>query len=188
MVSYFDRQAREWDGFLSPRTTSHAIQAIERAGIHPGCSVLDVGAANGFLLPHLKRYGCTLYVGLELSTEMIKVFRSRHRTERILQADFEEGPDIDVVFDYVVVFNTFALFDDPRGAFRNARRYLVRGGAFVIENSPPRRELARWRREHNVRQPYLPDDEELESMCCDAGFAAPEVDDTDFFYCSARAL
>jgi 2-polyprenyl-3-methyl-5-hydroxy-6-metoxy-1,4-benzoquinol methylase len=107
--------------------------------LKPGGSMLDVGAGEGLLVDHLRIFGYSRYLGIDLSEAAIEQAAGR-RDERtaFLAADAEaftpEGKWDVIVFNECVYY-----FKDPIGTVERYKRYLADGGVMVVSMFRSRR-------------------------------------------------
>ena len=83
--SSWERVAGWYDGWVGPKGSRYheavAIPAVlELLDPRPGESILDVGAGQGVLAPHIVRRGAT-YAGVDASPRLIDMARRRHGRE-----------------------------------------------------------------------------------------------------------
>lgn len=107
--------------------------------LHPGGSVLDVGSGEGILLDHLKPFGVSRYLGIDLSEEAVKQGASRAGgPSSFLAADAEQyrptGRWDAIVFNECVYY-----FEDPVGTVLGYRDGLAEGGTFIVSTFRSRR-------------------------------------------------
>jgi SAM-dependent methyltransferase len=107
--------------------------------LHPGGSVLDVGSGEGLLLDHLKPFGFSRYLGVDLSEEAVR--QGAHRSDQtaaLLAADAEsyrpEGKWDAIVFNECVYY-----FEDPVGTVLRYRDSLAEGGTLIVSTFRSRR-------------------------------------------------
>ncbi len=114
------------------------LAAIDRAGLQPGQSVLDVGCGTGQTTVEIaKRVGVDgRVVGLDVSGVMLEAARQRAKTAAVaatfLEADAQVAPLPHRSFD--TVFSRFGVmfFSDPRQAFSNFRGALKPDGCITF--------------------------------------------------------
>lgn len=107
--------------------------------LHPGGSVLDVGSGEGLLLDHLRPFGFSRYLGIDLSEEAVR--QGEHRSDAaasLLAADAEtyrpEGKWDAIVFNECVYY-----FEDPVGTVLRYRDALAAGGTLIVSTFRSRR-------------------------------------------------
>ena len=137
--------------------------------------ILEIGAADGEFLDHLRAVGDWKFSGVELDGEMVRRAREkgldvRHCT--LEQAEFPEG-----AFDLVVMSHLIEHVQDPVETMRETARVLKPGGVVVGETP----NLASWDRAifgrywggyHVPRHTYLFSDQTLEALLRKSGFEA----------------
>ena len=110
--AFFDSLAPAWD---SGRITREDIlrEIMDFADITPGCRVLDVACGTGVLFPCYLERGAAAVTGIDLSPEMARIAREKHRDRRltVLAGDVEEAELGE--FDRIVVLNALPHFPDP---------------------------------------------------------------------------
>ena len=105
--------------------------------LHPGGSVLDVGAGEGILLDHLR--SVSRYLGIDLSEEAVR--QGAHRTgERaaLLAADAEKYRPTER-WDAIVFNECVYYFEDPIGTVLGYRGGLAEGGTLIVSTFRSRR-------------------------------------------------
>jgi ubiquinone/menaquinone biosynthesis C-methylase UbiE len=146
-------QLRAWDGergaFWAERADRYdegvaAYRFPTAAGIEPGETVLDVGCGNGRTTREAARQasGGTA-LGVDLSTRMIALARSRATRDGVANASFEQAdaqvhPFPDAHFDVVISRHGAMFFGDPPAAFANLARSTRPGGRLVLLSWQPR--------------------------------------------------
>ncbi len=127
--------------------------AVRMAGLRPGDEVLDVACGTGDLTRAFADGGAARVVGLDFTSEMLDIARSRRlhaRGERggtieYVQGDALSLPYGDASFDVVSIAFGIRNVADPARALSEFRRVLRPGGRLVIlEFSQPRFAPARW--------------------------------------------
>lgn len=129
--------ADEWadrrDDFIARARTFHEEDyRFLRFLIPEGARVLEAGCSTGHLLAALKP---ARGVGIDISTRMIEVARSRHPELEFVTADLESpllGQLLDGVFDFIVVHDTIGSLEDCQCALVNLRRFCHADTRIVI--------------------------------------------------------
>lgn len=107
--------------------------------LHPGGSVLDVGSGEGILLDHLKPFGVSRYLGVDLSEEAVKQGASRADAHSsFLAADAEQYRPTER-WDAIVFNECVYYFEDPVGTVLGYRDGLAGGGTFIVSTFRSRR-------------------------------------------------
>lgn len=158
---------------------------IERAGLHAGQHVLDVGCGTGTLIMFITR----MHPGVEvvgLDPDPKALARARRKAERAgvpvrLDRGFSDDmPYPEASFDRV--FSSFMFHHLPgeqkRGTLREIRRVLKPGGSlclldFARPASQHGNALARWLHSHQMLDDN--DERRVLAMMADAGFADPKI-------------
>ena len=137
---HFDAQAADYDakdtvlysreGKISCRDIAALLQDKSYD------SLLDVGCGTGFLIDMLAGQKPAYYVGLDLSTEMIKMAKQKN----IAGADFMEGsadklPFPDDSFDIVTCSQSFHHYPYPDKAMSEAFRVLKKSGLYILSDT-----------------------------------------------------
>lgn len=137
---HFDQQAAEYDerdtvyysreGKISCRD----IAALIRNESYD--SLLDVGCGTGFLIDMLVKQHPAEYVGLDLSTEMIRMAEKK----QIPGAGFINGtadniPFPEDSFDIVTCSQSFHHYPYPEKAMQEAFRVLKPGGLYILSDT-----------------------------------------------------
>jgi 2-polyprenyl-6-hydroxyphenyl methylase/3-demethylubiquinone-9 3-methyltransferase len=107
--------------------------------LHPGGSVLDVGAGEGLLLDHLRPHGISRYLGIDLSEEAVR--QGAHRVGEgiaLLAADAEQYRPTDR-WDAIVFNECVYYFEDPIGTVLAYRDGLAEGGTLIVSTFRSRR-------------------------------------------------
>ena len=138
---YYEQRANEYDEWYSGRGRFAAVnppgwhlevsRLVELVGALPRARTLDVACGTGFLTRHLR--GMT--VGLDLSTAMVSVARSRLPAGAVIVGDALKLPVADGAFDRVLTGHFYGhLPPDERAVFlAEVRR--VAGELIVIDTA-----------------------------------------------------
>lgn len=107
--------------------------------LKPGGSVLDVGSGEGLLADHLRPFGYSSYLGVDLSEAAIRQAAGRmDGATAFTAADAETyiPPDR---WDAIVFNECVYYFKDPLGAVRRYEQFLAEGGIFIVSTFRSRR-------------------------------------------------
>jgi SAM-dependent methyltransferase len=111
--------------------------------LQPGGSVLDVGSGEGLLADHLRPFGYSRYLGVDLSEAAIRQAASRTDAATSFAAADAESyipPDIPLERWDAIVFNECVYyFNDPVGTVGRYEAFLADGGVFVVSTFRSRR-------------------------------------------------
>ncbi len=188
--SFFDRLAPLWDSYQTGETHAAIARIFAAAALSPGLRVLDVGAGTGILYPYFQSAGVSGYTGLDLAPEMVRLFKAKHPDAKVFEADFESPlPAFPVLFDLVMIFNTFPHFRDEESVFRRSRALLAPGGRLLICHSMSREVLNEHHRQAGevVAEDVLVSDRRFRELYQRAGFSSIRVENGDFFYSEGTA-
>jgi SAM-dependent methyltransferase len=124
-------RARDWALNEEQQVPTYE-EAIRRAGIAAGQTVLEVGCGTGVFLRAAADCGA-LVNGLDASEALLAIAR-----ERVPEADLREGdmqclPYDDDRFDVVAGFNSFFFAADIVAALREAKRVAKPGAPVVVQ-------------------------------------------------------
>lgn len=124
----------EAEGFaelLEPTGRPVYEAAFEAMGVTSGTRLLDVGCGAGLALQLAHKHGATV-AGLDASTQLLAVARSRLTAADLRQGDIEELPYLDDSFDAVTAFNSVQYATDPVRALREIRRVAAPGASVAV--------------------------------------------------------
>lgn len=114
---------------------SAAVERINRQG---GQRVLEVGVGTGLSLPQYRRDN--RIVGIDLSTDMLKIARQRQadlnlaNVDALLEMDAGQLAFADDSFDVVVAMYVMTVVPDPPAALAELERVCRPGGQILIIN------------------------------------------------------
>ena len=129
---FFDSKASSWDS-RSKSNLSYLKEMILESGISEGDSVLDVACGTGIITGILNSLTHKKVIGLDLSTEMIKIANEKYKNNQEVEfyaQDFinYQGEEKDIIF----MFNAYPHFLDLEALKNAIYRNLKVGGKFVI--------------------------------------------------------
>jgi SAM-dependent methyltransferase len=107
--------------------------------LKPGGSVLDVGAGEGLLVDHLRLFGYSRYLGVDLSEAAIGQAAGRRDERTAFQAADAETFTPQGKWDVIVFNECVYYFKDPIGTVERYKRYLDDGGVMVVSMFRSRR-------------------------------------------------
>lgn len=145
----FDDTARHYDRITSAMSLGsgswYRRQALLRAGLAPGMSVLDVACGTGVVAGHAEKITGPdgLAIGLDRSWNMLTVAK-RQRVRHAIQGIAERLPFQDERFDLLSMGYALRHVADLRTTFLEYLRVLKPGGVLLIlEITRPRSGLSR---------------------------------------------
>jgi demethylmenaquinone methyltransferase / 2-methoxy-6-polyprenyl-1,4-benzoquinol methylase len=142
LAATYDRYARLLSFGQDPRWRRFLVSRIEA---RPDDRVLDVACGTGAVARELRRrYGCAV-VGVDQSTEMLTVARSRSDEGiELFEGRAEALPFTDASFDGLTFTYLLRYVDDPAATMREIARVVRPGGPIaMLEFSVPQRRAAR---------------------------------------------
>jgi SAM-dependent methyltransferase len=107
--------------------------------LKPGGSVLDVGCGEGLLADHLRPFGYSRYLGVDLSEAAIQQATSRVDERTAFTAADAEFYAPSERWDAVVFNECVYYFHDPIGTVQRYEAVLEDGGLFVVSTFRSRR-------------------------------------------------
>jgi phosphatidylethanolamine/phosphatidyl-N-methylethanolamine N-methyltransferase len=133
----YEKLASVYDFTFGPALHAGRLDAIQRMGIRPGSSVLEVGVGTGINAALYPR-GCQV-TGIDLSSSMLEKARERVARKgihnvRLLEMDAADLKFADATFDIVYAPYLISVVPDPIAVVREMRRVCRPGGHIVILN------------------------------------------------------
>lgn len=107
--------------------------------LKPGGSVLDVGSGEGLLADHLRPFGYSRYLGVDLSEAAIRQAAGRGDDATAFAAADAEAYTPPGRWDAVVFNECVYYFNDPVGTVERYRGFLAEGGVFIVSTFRSRR-------------------------------------------------
>ncbi len=129
----FDRAAGYYDQTrgLAPAEADQLAAALWQAlAVTPTTRVLEIGVGTGRIAGPLAQRGLSM-AGIDLSTAMLAVLRSKFPALPVALADMTRLPFTAAAFDGVLAFHVLHLVRDWRDALAEAVRVLRPGGKFI---------------------------------------------------------
>lgn len=140
ILEIFDAEAQDYDEWYESKRGSFIDEvetncAFELFNIKKGMKVLDVGCGTGNFSIKLAKMGCEV-VGVDVSTEMLKIAREKARSENLkiefLEMDACDLDFEDETFDGVFSMATLEFIYDHQKAIDEMFRVLKKGGRLLI--------------------------------------------------------
>jgi SAM-dependent methyltransferase len=156
------------------------LAILETLQLAPEDRLLDIGCGGGAFLEEALKSGCRA-AGIDHSEEMIRVARGLNTTAieqgrlELVQADAARLPFADDSFTAAVSMIAFGFFPDPLAVLRECRRVLRPGGRLVIYATTKELKGTPAAPEPVASRVRFYEDDELEQLAREAGFAEATV-------------
>jgi phosphatidylethanolamine/phosphatidyl-N-methylethanolamine N-methyltransferase len=134
----YRRYARLYDTMFGAVMAPGRHAAVARINRRGGLRVLEVGVGTGLSLPGYRKDNRV--VGIDLSTDMLKIAQARVHSERLdnveglLEMDAGKLAFADGSFDLVVAMYVMTVVPDPQGTMAELERVCRPGGDILIVN------------------------------------------------------
>jgi ubiquinone/menaquinone biosynthesis C-methylase UbiE len=179
---YFNAKAARWDETVAEKDTDKLEGMARRLKIESGSTVLDVGTGTGVFVPFLlSRIGQSgKLVCLDFAEEMLKRAQAKgfQKNVEYVCGDIAGTGFIDETFDAVVCYSSFPHFQDKPKALREISRVLKKGGRLFICHTSSRAEINETHRQiPEVRNDFIPAEDEMRHLLLAAGFAEVSIYD-----------
>lgn len=186
-AEYFNSVARTWDA--NEKSDEKKIDYIlDRAKVHRGDIVLDVGTGTGVLLPHLaRRVGPFGFIdALDFSGEMLTVAHENHASlplpVKFILADIENDP-VHTLYDRIILHNVLPHLERPlETVMRLFASNLTGAGSITIAHSCGRDTVNAAHAGMKPATRELPPAKALASRLEDAGLAVDYWEETPELY------
>lgn len=163
-LTYFSRNADQWDQMRSLYTSERAIEAaiLKAAGPGPFDRIVDLGSGTGRMLTLLGRKAKSA-IGLDLSQQMLNIARSNVNKAGLEHCELRHG-DIFATnlpahsADLVIVHQVLHYLGDPVTAVKESARLVAPGGKLLIADFAPHN-LEYLREQHQHRRLGFKDSE-----------------------------
>ena len=136
--AFFDKCAHNWD---QDNLYNEDIvnQLLDNARIIGNIKVLDVGSGTGVLFEAYQKRQVD-YVGIDISSEMVKYAKIKYPKARIYEGDIYTYK-FDETFDCIMIYNAFPHFSNPGLLIDVLTPLLNDGGIISICHSMSKEEL-----------------------------------------------
>ncbi len=189
-TQFFDAIAPVWDDWHNlPQVIGRLLEFLDRFGLRPDETVLDLGCGTGNLtLALLERLGSEgRVVAADISSAMLELARGKTADNRVswLRASAETLPLAAQSCDRAICFSAWPHFRDPSTVLSGFRRILRPGGHVHILHFISREEVNRIHSSDSapsVHGDLLPPVAEVANLFTDAGFEVVETADDDTLY------
>ena len=129
---FFDNLASSWDKDMIKNEEVIKI-ILDNANIKSGIDILDVACGTGVLIDDYLNRNVNKITAIDLSSEMIKVAKSKFSDERVNFIckdilDFNDGNK----YDSIMVYNAFPHFCDGQALIKHLSSLLKDGGTLSV--------------------------------------------------------
>jgi len=157
LISFFDQAAPEWDDRMV--ADDRKIEFIlDRAGVCPELTVLDVACGTGILFPYYLRREVRRITGVDISPEMARIAAAKAADPRIevICGDIESLP-VTEPYDCCVIYNAFPHFPDPARLIERLSLWVKADGRITVAHGMSLEALHRHHagRAEHVSRPML---------------------------------
>ena len=129
---FFDARASSWDE-RSKSNLNNLKQMILSSGLKENEEVLDVACGTGIITGILSSITKTKVIGLDLSSEMIKIATYKYKDNSNIEFINEDFLSFkDSLKDAIYIFNAYPHFQDILALKEAIFQNLKQGGRFVI--------------------------------------------------------
>lgn len=129
---FFDARASSWDE-RSKSNLNNLKEMILSSGLKENEEVLDVACGTGIITGILSSITKTKVIGLDLSSEMIKIATYKYKDNSNIEFINEDFLSFkDSLKDAIYIFNAYPHFQDILALKEAIFRNLKQGGRFVI--------------------------------------------------------
>lgn len=136
---FFDGWADKWDEDMIRKEDIISI-ILDNAHIKENMNVLDVACGTGVLFEDYLRRGASV-IGIDLSSEMVKVAKSKYPDIKVICGDVEEV-EFDKKFDVIHIYNAFPHFPSPSSLINHLSKYVKSHGYLAVSHSMSKEDLA----------------------------------------------
>lgn len=163
VIKFFDNLAEGWDAEQIPKDA--IIEKILKNGeIATGKDILDIACGTGILFPFYFKRNVKSVTGIDISSEMVKIAKSKFPETEIICGDAEEYL-FHKTFDVIMIYNAFPHFPNPEKLIQNLSEHLEENGRIIIAHSMSREEiLSRHQKRASNVSLELPTAEDLAEM------------------------
>ena len=192
-AEYFTRELGTLTASLTPEVEAQlAAVAAAVPDLGPASRVLDVGAGDGALIPHLQRRGVLDILAVDVCPAMLDALRVRlgepsplgnEPAVRPWLGDVAEVPPFQGPFDAAFFNAVFGNVLDQQEALLQTCFLLRPGSAVVISHPMGRQWLERYRAENPAIVPNpLPSERELRALIADLPLRLERFEDGEDLY------
>ncbi len=153
---------------------------LSELALTPDDHLLEVGFGGGVLLKQALQSGCRA-AGVDHSADMLQLARELNHEAinegrlKIFEASADLLPFPDATFTCAAMTGVLGFLPNPVGALTEIRRVLIKGGRLVVLGSDPKLRGTPAAPEPMASRLRFYEDEELDSLAHQAGFANVSV-------------
>jgi demethylmenaquinone methyltransferase/2-methoxy-6-polyprenyl-1,4-benzoquinol methylase len=190
---YFESYTDEWDKMFTSEDLEILSFLIDSFNIQTGTKVIDLGCGTGILFDMLRRKVGKdgMVVGVDFCPKMVRKARQNFPFETIseIDADVENLPLKECIFDCAISFAAFAHFTDFRKVMQEVARVLKSGGLFHIVHLMSSKELDDYHHKAGgpVANDQLPSDEDMMALFNHGNFTNAKITDHPGLYLASAA-
>ena len=145
IIQFFDQCASWWDDDMI-RNEDIICKIFDNCEIDQNSKVLDVACGTGVLFEDYLKRNVSSLTGIDISSEMVKVAKSKYPSIPVLCEDVETMK-FDEKFNRIMVYNAFPHFSNPKRLIEHLSSLLSDDGLLSIAHSMSREALL----EHHKR-------------------------------------
>lgn len=187
VIEYFDLVSSKWDEEMI-KSEEKIKKILDVAQASEKKSILDVACGTGVLVPDYLDRRIKEYVGIDISSEMIKIARgkfSHFDNVKFICGDAEQLEFCEN-FDCAVVYNAFPHFVSPESLFKSLHKVLKKGGRVTVAHGMSREALTLHHSGSASKiSKILPDTEEMEKFMSPFFKADVKISTDDIYVVSA---
>lgn len=148
VIKFFDEHAATWDAEMI-RSDEIINIILDNGAVCEGVKVLDVACGTGVLIPYYLERGVSEVVGVDISSEMTAIARSKFPQENVsfVCADVETA-ELPCDFDCCMVYNAFPHFPQPENLIKTLAGILKCGGRLSVAHGMSREKIDRHHEGH----------------------------------------
>lgn len=137
---HFDSQAKDYDRketmYYSKFPKISCRDVVKKLESYSYEKLLDIGCGTGFLIELLKNQNKAEYCGLDISSEMIKIAKSKFDDSvQLLEGSADKLPYPDNTFDVACCIQSFHHYPYPEKAMCEVYRVLKKGGLYILSDT-----------------------------------------------------
>ena len=144
--AFFDQCAKNWDDRMV-KNDNVITKILDNADVNENIDVLDVACGTGVLFPYYLERKVSSVVGIDFSSEMVKIAKEKFPNIEVICSDVENY-FFAKKFDRVIVYNAFPHFSNPKQLIKVLSKAIKPGGILSIAHGMSRDKLL----EHHLKK------------------------------------